>query len=53
MIDSYILNMGLTPDPDPEAKELTGFHPVRDKKVEKNPSLGINLRVCGIVMIPT
>ena len=37
MIDSYVLNMGLTPDP--EAKELTGFHPVRDKKVEKNPSL--------------
>jgi hypothetical protein len=31
----------------------TGFHPVRDKKVEKNPSLVLDLRVCRIVAIPT
>ena len=31
----------------------TGFHPVQDKKVEKNQTSGINLRVCRIVAIPT
>jgi hypothetical protein len=32
---------------------VTGFHLVRDKKVEKKSVSGINLRVCRIVLIHT